>query len=96
MQTIGHAAFEGFLLFISEPLHKQCFLYLSICLMMVFGKLKVHMAKVGRAEKTAFVNSNLPAWLKKEEMLMSLLSHLLTKGHKSATVGLEMLSGRPK
>ena len=26
-------------------------------------------------------------------MLMSLLSHLLNKGHKSATVGLEMLSG---
>jgi hypothetical protein len=64
--------------------------------MMVFGKLKVHMIKVGRAEKTAFVNSNLPAWLKKEEMLMSLLSHLLTKGQKSANVGLEMLSGRPK
>jgi hypothetical protein len=54
------------------------------------------MAKVGRAENTAFVSSNLPAWLRKDEILISLLSHLLIKGQKSATSGFEMLSGRPR
>jgi hypothetical protein len=80
MQTMVQAAFGGFLLFASEPLHMQCFLYLSICFMMAFGKLKVHIAKVGRAEKTALVSSNLPAWLRKEEMFARRLSHLVTKG----------------
>jgi len=64
--------------------------------MIVLGRLKVYMAKVGRAENTAFVSSNLPAWLRKDEILISLLSHLLIKGQKSATSGFEMLSGRPR
>jgi hypothetical protein len=93
---MGQAAFGGFLLLESEPLHKQCFLYLSICLMIVFGSKKVLIAKVGKALKIALVSSNLPAWLKKEEILTNLLSHFVTKGQKSATVGLERLRGRPK
>jgi hypothetical protein len=69
IQTIGQAVFGVFLLFTAYPLHKQCFLYLSICLIIVLGNMKVLMAKVGKTVKTALVSSNLPAWLKKEERL---------------------------
>jgi uncharacterized protein YhfF len=64
--------------------------------MTVFGKRNVHMAKVGRALKTEFTNSNLPAWLRKAEVLTNLLSHLVTMGQKSATVGLVKLRGSPR
>ena len=77
--TKGQAAFEGFLLFKSEPLQMQYFLNLSICLITVFGERKVHMVKVGKAESTAFVSCSLPASVKKVEKLTSLLSHLDTK-----------------
>jgi uncharacterized protein YhfF len=54
------------------------------------------MAKVGKAVRTTFVRSNLPASLKKEEKATNLLSHLVARGQKSATVGLVKLKGRPK
>jgi hypothetical protein len=95
-QTIGQAALGGFFLLRSDPLHKQCFLYLSICLTIVLGKRRLHMAKVGKAVRIAFVSSNLPASLKKEEKATNLLSHLVARGQKSATVGLVKLKGRPK
>jgi len=41
----------------------------------------VHIAKVGRAVKTALVSSNLPASVKKEEKATSLLSHFETKSN---------------
>lgn len=83
LQTSFQAAFGGFFEFSTEPLHKQCFLYLSICLITVLGKRYVHIVKVGNALITAFVICNLPASLKKEEMLTSLLSRLETRGQKS-------------
>jgi len=56
----------------------------------------VLIAKIGSALKTAFTNSNLPASLKKTAVLTNLLSQQVTKGQKSATVGLLILRGRPK
>jgi hypothetical protein len=49
----------GFLELMSFPLHRQCFLNMSICLMMVLGILSVHIKNVGKAEKTEFTNSNV-------------------------------------
>jgi len=81
MQTsFFQTAFGGALLLISQHLHRQCFLNLSICLITVLGKRKVHIVKVGKAVNTAFVNSNLPAWLRKLGILLNLLSHLETSG----------------
>jgi hypothetical protein len=77
--TKGQAPFEGFLLFKSEHLQMQCFLNLLICLIIVFGKRKVHMVKLGKAESTTFVSCSLPASVKKFEKLTSLLSHLDTR-----------------
>ena len=54
------------------------------------------MAKVSKAENTAFVNCNLPDWFKKDEMLDRRLSQRLTRGQKSATVGLVKLKGNPR
>jgi hypothetical protein len=44
----------------------------------VFGRRKVHIAKVGRAVRMALVNCNLPASLSKDEKATNLLSHLET------------------
>uniref|UniRef100_A0A0A8YR47 Uncharacterized protein n=1 Tax=Arundo donax TaxID=35708 RepID=A0A0A8YR47_ARUDO len=41
--TIFQAAKGGFVEFTSDPLHKQCFLYLSICLITVLGSSIVLM-----------------------------------------------------
>jgi len=60
------------------------------------GTRKLHVAKVGKAVSTAFVSSNLPASLKKEEKATNLLSHFVAKGQKLATVGFVKLKGRPK
>jgi hypothetical protein len=54
------------------------------------------MQKVGRAEKIEFVTSNLPAWFKKTEVAANLLSHLLTRGVKSTTLGFVRFKGKPK
>lgn len=54
------------------------------------------MQKVGKAEKTEFVSWSLPAWLRKVEVAANLLSHLLTRGEKSMTLGLVRLKGSPK
>ena len=54
------------------------------------------MAKVGKAENTAFVNCNLPAWFKKNEMLDRRHSQRLTRGKKSATAGSVKLKGNPR
>uniref|UniRef100_A0A0A9AI08 Uncharacterized protein n=1 Tax=Arundo donax TaxID=35708 RepID=A0A0A9AI08_ARUDO len=43
LQTIFHAARGGFLGLISELLQRQCFIYLSICLITVAGNLSVYM-----------------------------------------------------
>jgi hypothetical protein len=64
--------------------------------MTVFGSKKVHIAKVGKALKTALKSSILPASLKKLEVLTNLLSHLFTRGQKSATVGLYRLRVSPR
>lgn len=69
---------------------------LSIFFTTVFGNRKEQIAKVGKAMKTTFTNSNLPARLRKTEVLTHLLSHLLTLGQKFAMVGLVKLRGRPK
>ena len=58
--------------------------------------LKVHIAKVGKAEITEFVNSRRPAWLKKEDAATSLLSHLDTKGEKSTILGFVKPRDRPR
>jgi hypothetical protein len=65
-------------------------------LITVLGKRKLHIAKVGKVVRTAFVSSNLPASLKNEEKVTNLLSHLVARGQKSAVVGLVKLKGRPK
>jgi hypothetical protein len=57
---------------------------------------KVPMQKVGNAEKTEFVNSNLPAWLRKVDVATNLLSNLFTRGEKSMTLGLVRLKGSPR
>jgi hypothetical protein len=57
---------------------------------------KVLIQKVGKAEKTEFVNCSLPAWLRKVEVAANLLSHLFTNEEKSITFGLVKLSGRPR
>jgi hypothetical protein len=80
---MGHAAFGGFLLLRSEPLQRQCFLYLSICLITVFGNKKVHIVKVGKAVRTTLVNCNLPALVRKDEKATILLSHFETRGRQS-------------
>jgi len=64
--------------------------------MIVFGKRKMLIAKVGKAEKTALVSSNRRASFRKDDTLTNLRSHLETIGQKSATVGLVILQGRPK
>jgi hypothetical protein len=43
----------------------------------------VHIKKVGREEKTAFVIWSFPAWFRKEERPVNLFSHLLIIGRKS-------------
>jgi hypothetical protein len=52
----------GLLELMSFPLHRQCFLKISISLMMVLGILSVHMMNIGKAEKTELTNSRRPAW----------------------------------
>ena len=54
------------------------------------------MVYVGKALRIAFVIYNLPAWLKKDETVTNLLSHLDTRGQKSATVGFVTLRGKPR
>jgi len=56
----------------------------------------VLIQKVGKAQKTELVNSSLPAWLRKVDVAASLLSHLLTSGEKSMTLGFVNPNGNPK
>lgn len=58
--------------------------------------MKVLMQKVCNVEKIEFVTSSLPAWFRKAEVAASLLSHLLTRGEKSITLGFVRLRGSPK
>lgn len=78
------------------PLHRQSFLYLSIWAITVGWMAKVLMQNVGNAENTELVNCNLPAWLRNVEVAANLLSHVLTSGEKSMTLGLVRLKGSPK
>jgi hypothetical protein len=58
----SHESFQasgGFFEFVPFTLQRQCFLYMSICLMVVIGILTVHIKKVGEDEITEFTNSNL-------------------------------------
>lgn len=52
--------------------------------------------KVGRAEKIELVSSSLPACFRNAEVAASLLSHLLTRGEKSITLGFVRLRGNPR
>jgi hypothetical protein len=54
------------------------------------------MQKVGKSENTELVNYSVLAWLRKSEVATNLLSHLLTRGEKSMTLGLVKLKGSPK
>jgi hypothetical protein len=54
-QTISQDALGGVFALISAHLHRQCFLYLSICFRTFLCILKVHKLKVGKAENTTFV-----------------------------------------
>uniref|UniRef100_A0A0A9HL13 Uncharacterized protein n=1 Tax=Arundo donax TaxID=35708 RepID=A0A0A9HL13_ARUDO len=45
----------------SEPLHKQCFLALSMCLITVASAFKVHIVYVAMEEITEFTSCSLPA-----------------------------------
>jgi hypothetical protein len=56
----------------------------------------VLMKKVGREVKTELVIYSFPACDRNREVLTSLLSHLVTKGKKSSTLGLVNPSGKPK
>jgi len=58
--------------------------------------LKVHIAKVGSAGMSKFINWSLPAWLRKKDAATSLLSHLLTKGEKSIILGFCNPRGKPR
>ena len=80
----------------SAPLHKHNFLNLSIWAITVLWSANVLMQKVGKAEKTELVNSSLLAWLRKIDVAASLLSHLLTRGEKSMTLGFVNPRGRPR
>jgi hypothetical protein len=63
--------------------------------MIVLGNSREHIKKVGSEEKTALVSSSLPAWFKNDEMLESLLSHLVTSGRNSYTFGFVKPKGKP-
>jgi hypothetical protein len=52
----------------------------SIWAITILWTAKVLMQNVGKAENIELVNSGLPAWLRKVEVVASLLSHLLTRG----------------
>lgn len=54
------------------------------------------MQKVGMAVRIEFVTSNLPACVRKTEVVANLFSHLLTSGEKSMTLGFVRLRGRPR
>ena len=56
----------------------------------------MHTEKVGRAVSTTLVSCKRPASLRKEDILIILLSHLETKGQKFANVGFDRLNGSPK
>lgn len=94
--TKGQTAFALILLVSSEPLHKQFFLYLSICSLTVTCIEKVLMKNVGRAVKTEFVSYNLLAWERKVDVLTRPLSHLLTMGRNSSTFGFVRPRGSPR
>ena len=96
MHAIFYAVFWWFSVIDVFPLHKQCFLKLSIFLMTFLGSFRVHMKKVGKEVKTAFVSSSLPAWDRKLLVLVSLLSHLFIRGMKSCILGLVSPRGNPR
>jgi hypothetical protein len=79
-----------------DPLQRQCFVYLLICLIIVLGRRKVHIANVWRAVRIAFVNYSLPASFKKMKKLPISFHIFETRGQKLATEGLDKLKGRPK
>lgn len=84
--TMFQSALDGFLDSMSTPLQIQCVLYLSICSKTVICIWKVLIANVRRAVVTEFAISSLPAWLRKQDVAISLLSHLVTSGEKSMTL----------
>lgn len=51
---------------------------------------------MGREVNTELVNSNLPAWLRKVDVMISLLSHRDTSGVKSSAFVFVNPSGKPK
>ena len=59
-QTKVQAALGGVLLLASKPSIAVLTKFV-ICLIIVLGRRYVHIARVGIAEKTEFVNCNLPA-----------------------------------
>jgi hypothetical protein len=90
------AAKGGFLSFKSEPLQKQCFLYLPIIFIIVSWSLMILMKKVDKAANTELTISNLPTWFRKFEVDTSLLSILCTRGSKSSTYDLFGPRGSPR
>lgn len=79
-QAIGQAAFGGFLLFDIKTMPQTVLTKLINLFDKCFGQQVGWHCKVGRALKTTLVSCSLPAWLRKLEMLTSLLSHLETRG----------------
>lgn len=62
METNFQAAFGGFFELMSEPLHKQCFLNLSIYLITMIGIFIEHIIKVENDEITEFTIISFPVW----------------------------------
>jgi hypothetical protein len=59
---------------------RQALLIQSIALMTVIGILRVHIAKMGIAEKVELTSVSLPAIENQELMALSLLSTLVMRG----------------
>jgi hypothetical protein len=66
----------------------QCFLYLSICCLIVGGISIILMKYVGREDNIEFTISSLPTCVKKFDVELTLLSILCTRGRKFSTLGL--------
>jgi hypothetical protein len=90
------AAKGGFFAFRSDPLHMQCFLYLSIYFTTVGGSLILPISKVRSPNRTEFTISNLATCVRKFDVDMSLLFILWTNDRKSSTFGLVRRIGNPR
>ena len=72
---------------LSALLYKQCLLALSMHSRTATGICRVHMAQAGKEERTVLTSWSLPAWVKRLEVAVSLLSILLIMKPQCSTLG---------